>query len=92
MNLSQNQNNFPSKVLEYLASGRRVISTKFPGWERFVGCFKFYDGSMEELAVAMSNCCDASESEISELYNNNREKAMEFDWNNQVIKMLDILG
>lgn len=31
MNLPENENNFPSKIMEYLATGKPIISTRFPG-------------------------------------------------------------
>ncbi|MBQ7557066.1 MAG: glycosyltransferase [Lachnospiraceae bacterium] len=58
MSLPENQNNFPSKFMEYLGTGRPIISTRFAGWENFADNASYYDegqGSselMEKKAAA----------------------------------------
>ena len=49
MALPENKNNFPSKVMEYLASGNIVISTRFAGWEDFAPYILFVETSVEAL-------------------------------------------
>ncbi len=41
MDLPENANNFPSKVLDYLSAGKPVLSTKFSGWQRFSDVIDF---------------------------------------------------
>lgn len=56
MDLPENQNNFPSKILEYLATGKRIVSTRFVGWERFHDHIKFIEmGSLEKVFFENGN-------------------------------------
>ena len=90
MDLDQNRNNFPSKVLEYLATGRRVISTKFPGYERFTDYFEFYEGGADMLAKAMNETIDNTDS-ITGRFTKNRNAALEYDWNKQAEKLIGLI-
>ena len=92
MGFKQNRNNFPSKVLEYLACGRPVISTRFPGYNRFEDYFIFCDDGMEPLKNAIENAATISAAEYSEYYSKNRLKAQEFSWDKQIIKILELTG
>lgn len=85
MELPENRNNFPSKVLDYLATGRRVISTKFVGWEKFTDCFDFVDESLEEAVVSV--CEDFLNNGFH--FEQNREFAKQFVWDEQIKKILD---
>lgn len=50
MRITQNKNNFPSKILEYLATGRLIISTMFSGWEDFTSAqIIFCESNLEAL-------------------------------------------
>ena len=89
MELLQNQNNFPSKVLEYLATGREVISTKFPGWERFTDNFRFYEGDAEILEKEINSVLS---DDLNCHYATNRSKAENYDWSNQVDKIIGLLS
>lgn len=89
MELLQNQNNFPSKVLEYLATGREVISTKFPGWERFKDNFLFYEGGSENLKIEINSMLYDN---LNSHYNSNRSKAGDYDWNKQVDKIVELIS
>lgn len=91
MSLPQNQNNFPSKVLEYLASGRLVVSSRFSGSEDFENNFIFYDGGTDSLAEALSLAIREYSDIKEQIYLNNREKAKEYDWRNQAKKILYFL-
>ncbi len=91
MDLEQNQNNFPSKVLEYLAAGRMVISTKFAGWEKFTDCFEFCDSSAVLLADAILKAKEKSTKHKNELFSHNRKRAEEFSWDNQARKIIDLV-
>lgn len=91
MTLPQNQNNFPSKVLEYLASGRLVVSSRFSGSKDFENNFIFYDGEYDSLATALLQAIETDNFEKEQIYVNNREKAREYDWTNQAKKVLQFL-
>ncbi|WP_034490811.1 glycosyltransferase family 4 protein [Butyrivibrio fibrisolvens] len=92
MDMEQNQNNFPSKVLEYLATGRVVVSTKFPGWERFQEAFCLYDKGAENLVKAMRHVKDLKVEEVAKQFANNREKAKDFDWDSQAQKIIELVN
>ena len=89
MTLLQNQNNFPSKVLEYLATGREVISTKFPGWERFADNFRFYEGGAEVLKTEINKSLS---DDLALRYVINRSKAEGFDWNKQINRVIELIS
>ena len=83
MDLPENANNFPSKIMEYLATGKPVISTRFPGWEKFTGYITFCDSSVECIQSAIESFdCEKHDSR------RNREFAADFIWKNQVEKIM----
>jgi len=85
MELPENRNNFPSKVLDYLATGSRVISTKFVGWEKFADCFDFTE---DDLSETIKNVCeDFTRSGYT--FDRNREFAKQFIWDEQIKKILN---
>ena len=86
MQLDQNRNNFPSKVLEYLATGRRVISTEFPGYERFTDYFDFYEGNADELSACIQTALTHKDN-TAERFEKNRNAALDYDWHKQVEKI-----
>lgn len=92
MDMEQNQNNFPSKVLEYLATGRIVVSTKFPGWEKFQNVFYFYDNGIEDFIKKLKIAKSLSSNDISENYVTCREKAIDYDWIKQAKKIVNLIG
>lgn len=85
MNYSQNQNNFPSKVLEYLASGRPVVSTKFRGYELYRNNIIFADSSANGIRIGIK---DALELDPKETYKKNRDFIKSFTWEQQIRKFL----
>jgi glycosyltransferase involved in cell wall biosynthesis len=91
MNYKQNANNFPSKVLEYLASGRPTISTRFPGYERFEQAFRFFDGTAVGLNDEIDWIIENYNSYSNEKYNANRRFAGEFEWSNQAKRIINFL-
>ena len=92
MSMEQNKNNFPSKVLEYLASGRIVISTRFAGYKRFKDNFYFYDGAAEEFNNII-NIVQRDFKKLSETtFKKNREDAKNYDWIRQARKILDLIS
>lgn len=91
MDFEQNQNNFPSKVLEYLASGRMVISTRFPGWEQFEENFCFYHQGEEELAEKIKTVIKLSSEVYEKCFYKNREAALGYGWKEQAGKILELV-
>lgn len=90
MELPENQNNFPSKVLEYLAAGRMTISSKFPGWERFSDNFSFYDNSVKGLSRLMKDVMATCMENADWRYDENRKKAEKFDWKKQTERIIKL--
>ncbi len=91
MDMNENKNNFPSKVLEYLASGRKTISSKFPGWERFSDNFIFYENGIDELSALLEKEATGI-GDFNEYYKLNRKEAEEYDWHNQVKRICNMVG
>jgi len=84
MELPENQNNFPSKIMDYLASGKTIISTKFVGWERFKDNIIFcdtYDEMEKMLEISTFE-------ELEMTYDRNRSFASKFLWEEQIKKIL----
>lgn len=87
MNIPENQNNFPSKIMEYLATGKVILSTRFVGWEKFeeniIFCESSVDGIKRGIEIIIRKWGDR------ELYYMlNREKAKQFEWKEQIRKVL----
>lgn len=92
MELGENHNNFPSKVMEYLATGRIIISTKFSGYEDFLNEIIFYEGNEYDLAECIEKVvCDYTRL-AQKYYRHNRQKAIEYDWNAQAKKIFDFVS
>lgn len=87
MNLPENQNNFPSKILEYIAAGRRIISTKFPGYEEFTENCSFIDTSIDSLADKMEEFA-VDKFDYDKQFILNRNKALDYVWDKEVEKFL----
>lgn len=91
MNLPENINNFPSKVLEYLASGRIIISTEFSGKERFEENIIFTKSTYDSLAVNINNTVNSYKDIYSNYYSMNKEKSKDFSWKGQVKKIQEFI-
>lgn len=91
MHLPENQNNFPSKIMEYLASGRRILSTRFPGYEDFEPYITFCGSDSREIAEGLLHILGQSE-ECDKVFQANRRFAAQFDWSVQVKRITDFLG
>ncbi|WP_024615532.1 glycosyltransferase [Clostridium sp. Ade.TY] len=88
MDMPQNKNNFPSKIMEYIASGRVIISTKFPGYEKFKDNIIFSGNSENELSITINYAINNYNKILKKYYEINRIKAISFDWNKQINKII----
>lgn len=86
MNLPENQNNFPSKVMDYLATGKTVVSSKFVGWEKFGENIIFYD-DVDMLKQEMEKCISGQYAK-EDVYEKNRQMALGYLWRNQLKRIL----
>ena len=92
MRLDQNKNNFPSKILDYLATGRIILSTRFPGNEDFLNNIIFYDGTAGDLQRKL-DYVKSNYRDLSNIYfTANRELAKQYDWNIQMKKVTDMFN
>lgn len=92
MKLPENQNNFPSKIMEYLACGRVIVSTKFVGWEKFGGKVEYCESQVSDIKKAIEMTCKYYESVYRTAYNENRKLAYNYAWQEQVNRIFGILG
>ncbi len=91
MEFEKNNNSFPSKILEYLATGRIIISTRFPGYKKFENNIIFYDGSDEALLKLMDELAENYEELAEKYYVSNREFVKTFDWEYQARKIIEFM-
>lgn len=89
MELPENQNNFPSKIMDYLASGKPIISTRFAGWERFQENILFCDCDARALGVCMERALDKPADENA-VFVSNRDTAGKFEWQTQLKRVLEL--
>lgn len=82
MSLPENQNNFPSKIMDYLATGKDILSSKFVGWEKFDENIIFYDD--ENMLKDEMEKYICGRHIIGENYEKNRKLAIDFLWKNQL--------
>ena len=91
MDLPENANNFPSKIMEYMATGKPIISTRFPGNERFEKHVLFSESTAEDLERKMDIILSYHNEEYKNCYLKNREYAKNFLWKEQVKKFMDLV-
>jgi glycosyltransferase involved in cell wall biosynthesis len=80
MNLPQNQNNFPSKILEYLATGKVIMSTKFPNYQEFKKNIFFCEANAQSIADKIDFVVKNYNNIYKNQYVINRREAHKYDW------------
>ena len=88
MNLEENAHNFPSKVLEYIATGRCILSTKFIGFEDYSDMIVFSESTVDGMYAEMKNLITFVRDHPDYYYDKNRTYAESIDWSNQAKKFL----
>ncbi len=88
MSLPENKNNFPSKMLDYLATGRSIVSTRFSGWEHFEKNAVFTDSDVSDFADGMRTALADFDKLFVEIYQNNRLFAEKYDWRMQAERII----
>ncbi len=84
MSLPENRNNFPSKIMDYLAAGKMIVSTRFAGWERFEENIVFCENGEDCLEVCLEMVMDQRK-----VFQKNRERAKQFEWGIQLKRGLN---
>lgn len=89
MSLPENQNNFPSKIFDYLAAGRPVISTRFIGFEKFAQVIRFCADTPEALAEAIRKFAVSGTEGAEGQFEKSRRLAEQFLWDKQMKRLLE---
>lgn len=87
MHLPENQNNFPSKMIEYLAMGSVIVSTKFSGWEKFGDNAYYCETSVEDITQKIELALEEYSAVFEQQFKRNRKKAREFSWDENIEKI-----
>lgn len=82
MQMKQNEFNFPSKVLEYLAAGRYIVSTKFKGYNEFEQYIDFVESDIDSISDGLERAAEEINDKSTEIYKKNREYAKKLTWDN----------
>ncbi|UZW14942.1 glycosyltransferase [Clostridium pasteurianum] len=91
MHLDQNQNNFPSKIIEYIASGRIIVSTKFSGHKSFTENLILVDTDVEKIKAALERAIDNYSELYMSFFKKNRETAKNYYWKEQSDKLYNFM-
>ena len=77
--------------MEYLTSGKPIISTRFAGYQRFNDNILFVDSDAEALVEGMRTMAAYSDAQYEQQYRQNRAKAREYLWDSQVERIQRLL-
>lgn len=91
MNMPENRNNFPSKMMEYIASGRVIVSTKFAGWEKYMDYALFCDCEINSIADAMIKAREQYVQNYIQIFHRNRELMLKYDWISQAKRIVAMI-
>ncbi|MBE3128183.1 MAG: glycosyltransferase, partial [Actinobacteria bacterium] len=91
MDLPQNQNNFPSKILEYLGTGKIIISTKFPNYQEFEENIFFCEANAQDIADKIEFVVKNYDNIYKKQYVINRKEAHKYDWTIQSKKIEQLI-
>lgn len=91
MKLKDNDNNFPSKIMEYLATGKMIVSTKFYGYERFPKEIVFSDSTVECLKEKIELGIIWVSKDQRARYDEERKFAGDFLWEKQIQRLIMFL-
>lgn len=89
MNLPENENNFPSKIMEYISTGKTIVSTRFPGWEKFDSYVIFCDSTVSDIRDKMMKAAGMSDTKHNKV--KLRRLAKEYLWEKQVKKLISLI-
>lgn len=89
MNLLENQDNFPSKIMDYLATGNSILSTRFAGFEKFEDYIIFSDNNAEDYASSLEELLASLQEKRTDKAKR-REFASQFLWNKQAKRILEL--
>lgn len=84
----QNRYNFPSKIIEYLGTGRAIVSTKFIGYESYSSYINFCDSTPEDIAKCIYRVYQQIEQDRNIYYLENRKYIQQYSWTNMVDRFL----
>lgn len=91
MELKENYNNFPSKIMEYLATGKMIVSTKFYGCERFPKDIVFSDSTVAQLKENIEFGVILVSENIRNRFETERAFAEDFLWEKQIQRLVMFL-
>lgn len=91
MNLPENKNNFPSKIMEYLATGKMIVSTKFPGYNRYEEYVNFCESDVEDILQTLKDVINDVENQDMGAFQRNRNFAKKFIWQEQAVALREFL-
>ena len=89
MNMPENENNFPSKIFDYLAVGKVLVSTKFSGYEDFKENFYFCESNINSIRKTLLKAIKEYPDTYKKQFKINTQKVKEYSWDKQVEKILE---
>jgi len=89
MDMPENQNNFPSKIIDYLAAGKVILSTRFAGWKKYRDNIFFCDSTGEIIARNIEYLLKINDKVSGNVYEVNRKTASGFEWKTQIKELLE---